>query len=90
MAYFAEIPYVYKGDGSDDFKKYQRPCSNGIGYVAICPGESCNNFYTDNIYAVKALKRKYSAWRKANPNVEQIADDKLRERLAARKRKLYL
>lgn len=90
MAYFAEIPYVYKGDGSDDLNLYQRPCSNGIGYVAICPGESGNNFYTDNIYAVKALKRKYSAWREANPNVEQIADDNLREKLAARKRRLYL
>jgi hypothetical protein len=79
MARFAEIPYVYKGDGYEDFNRYQRPCSNGIGYVAICPGNSSYNFYTDNVYAVKALKRKYSEWREANPHVEQIPDEDLRE-----------
>jgi hypothetical protein len=89
MDYFAEIPYVYEGNGYDHFNRYQRPCSNGIGYVAICPGKSGNNFYTDNMYAVKALKRKYSEWRESNPDVEQIADADLRERLASRKRRLY-
>jgi len=42
------------------------------------------------VYAVKALKRKYSEWRETYPGVEQIADDNLRERLAARKHRLYL
>jgi hypothetical protein len=85
--YFSSIPYIYDGDGYDDFNKYQRPSSNGIGYVAICPGYSGNNFYTDNVYAVKALKRKYTAWRKGNPDVEQIPDEELREAMAARKRR---
>jgi hypothetical protein len=31
------------------------------------------------VYAVKALKRKYSEWREANPHVEQIPDEDLRE-----------
>jgi len=87
MAYFAEIPYVYEGDGYDNFNKYQRPCSNEIGYVAICPSASYHNFYTDNVYAVKALKRKFIAWKEAHPDVEQIQNVDLRERLAARKRK---
>lgn len=30
----------------DDYNHYQRPCSNGIGYVSICPGEPGNNFYS--------------------------------------------
>ena len=44
LAYFSEIPYEYQGDGLDDFNKYQRPASNGIGWVAICPGERGNNY----------------------------------------------
>lgn len=39
LNFFKEIPYKYEGGGLDDFNVFQRPCSNGIGYVAICPGE---------------------------------------------------
>lgn len=48
IRYFAEIPYEYEGDGLDDYNKYQRPCSDGIGYVSVCPGERANNFYADD------------------------------------------
>lgn len=48
IRYFAEIPYEYEGDGLDDYNKYQRPCSDGIGYVSVCPGERANNFYVDD------------------------------------------
>ena len=64
LEYFKNIPYEYLGDGFDDFNKYQRPSSNGIGYVAICPGEKGNNYYTENPTAVKILKRKYEEWEK--------------------------
>lgn len=59
IAYFANIPYKYEGDGLDDFNLYQRPASNGRGYVAICPGESGNNFYTEDLLTVSYLKSKY-------------------------------
>lgn len=62
VAYFKTIPYVYQGDGLDDYNKYQRPCSNGVGYVAICPGEPANNYYVDDVQTVKYLKRKYEEW----------------------------
>lgn len=68
VKYFSEIPYEYQGDGLDDFNKYQRPCSNGIGWVAICPGERGNNYYTDDPFAVKILRRKYDAYCAAHPN----------------------
>ena len=60
LAYFAGIPYEYKGDGMDDFNKYQRPASNGKGYVAICPGEPGNNCYVDDPILVKYLTKKYN------------------------------
>lgn len=60
IAYFANIPYKYEGDGLDDFNLYQRPASNGRGYVAICPGESGNNYYVDDPLAVVYLKAKYN------------------------------
>ena len=60
IAYFATIPYEYQGDGMDDFNLYQRPASNGIGYVAICPGESGNNFYTDDPILVSYLTKKFN------------------------------
>lgn len=66
IAYFANIPYNYEGDGLDDFNLYQRPASNGRGYVAICPGESGNNFYTEDPLTVAFLKRKYEKARRAN------------------------
>lgn len=62
LEYFSSIPYEYQGDGWDDFNKYQRPASNGIGWVAICPGERGNNYYTDDPVAVAILRRKYDAW----------------------------
>lgn len=65
MNRFKSIPYVYKGDGLDDFNTYQRPSRSGTGYVAICIGESCNNIYVEEPFAVKALKRKYEQWRKS-------------------------
>ena len=57
---FKTVPYEYTGDGYDDFNRYQRPCSNGIGYVAICPGESGNNWYEDDPFVVRCLTRKYN------------------------------
>lgn len=63
MAYFATIPYVYSGDGCDDYNHYQRPASNGVGYVDICPGEPMNNYYVDEPHLVAALTRKYNAWK---------------------------
>ena len=68
MAFFASIPYVYQGDGLDDYNKYQRPCSNGVGYVAVCPGEPANNYYVDDPLTVKCLKRKYNEWLQSNSN----------------------
>lgn len=60
IAYFASIPYEYQGDGMDDYSRYQRPAGNGMGYVAICPGERGNNFYTDDPILVKYLTKKYN------------------------------
>ena len=60
LAYFSEIPYEYRGDGLDDFNKYQRPASNGIGWVAICPGEPGNNYYVDDPVTVAILKKRYN------------------------------
>ena len=62
MKLFAQIPYEYQGDGMDDYSKIQRPSSNGIGYVAICPGESGNNIYIEEPHAVAALRRKYNEY----------------------------
>jgi len=78
MAHFETIPYVYEGDGFDDFNKNQRPARDGVGYIATCPGESLNDVYIDDVFVVKALKRKYYAWRAANPDVKQISDDMLK------------
>lgn len=60
IAYFAEIPYEYQGDGMDDHNKYQRPAGNCVGYVAICPGESANNHYVDDPILVAYLTKKYN------------------------------
>ena len=60
LAYFSEIPYEYQGDGLDDFNKYQRQASNGIGWVAICPGERGNNYYVDDPVTVALLKKRYN------------------------------
>lgn len=65
IAYFATIPYDYAGDGYNDFEKYQRPASNGRGYVAICPGESGNNYYVDDPLIVAYLKSKYENYLKS-------------------------
>jgi hypothetical protein len=62
LEYFAGIPYEYEGDGLDDYNKFQRPTSNRVGYVAICPGESGNNYYVDDPVLVAILKRKYDAY----------------------------
>lgn len=62
MKLFAQIPYEYQGDGMDDYSKIQRPSSNGIGYVAICPGERGNNIYIEEPHAVAALMRKYNEY----------------------------
>lgn len=64
IAYFATIPYEYEGNGLDDYNLYQRPAGNGVGYVAICPGESGNNFYTEDPIVVAYLKQKYEKHRK--------------------------
>ena len=60
IRFFATIPYKYEGDGMDDYNMFQRPASNGRGYVAICPGESANNFYTDEPLVVAYLMKKYN------------------------------
>ena len=60
LAFFANIPYEYEGDGLDDFNKYQRSSSNGIGWVAICPGERGNNYYVDDPVTVAILKKRYN------------------------------
>ena len=44
----------------DDYNMFQRPASNGRGYVAICPGESANNFCTDEPLVVAYLTKKYN------------------------------
>ena len=62
LIYFEQIPYVYKGDGFSDYQRYQRPSSNGIGWVAICPGEPGNNYYVDDEITVLILKRKYNRY----------------------------
>ena len=61
MRIFAQIPYKYEGDGMDNFSMYQRPASNGMGYVAICVGERGNNICIDEPFAVAALVRKYNS-----------------------------
>lgn len=60
IKFFATIPYTYEGDGLDDYNMHQRPSSNGIGYVAICPGESGNNYYVDDPLLVKYLTARYN------------------------------
>ena len=60
LNFFSNIPYEYQGDGLDDFNKYQRPASNGIGWVAICPGERGNNYYVDEPVTVAILKKRYN------------------------------
>ena len=60
LEFFANIPYEYEGDGLDDFNKYQRPASNGIGWVAICPGERGNKYYVDDPVTVAILKKRYN------------------------------
>lgn len=62
LEYFNAIPYQYQGDGFSDWQKYQRPCSNGVGYVAICPGEPGNNTYVDDPILVAILTRKYNIY----------------------------
>ena len=62
LNYFATIPYKYEGDYMDDYEKYQRPSSNGIGYVAICPGERANNTYIEDKILVAYLKKKYERY----------------------------
>lgn len=63
---FSTVPYIYTGDGLDDHNRYQRPCSNGVGYVSICPGESGNNWYEDDPFIVRCLTRKYNEFFKGN------------------------
>lgn len=65
IQYFSKIPYIYEGDGLDDYNHYQRPCSNGIGYVSICPGERGNNYYVDDPLVVSYLKKKYDKYMKS-------------------------
>ena len=60
IAYFSGIPYEYQGDGMSDFEKYQRPASNGSGYVAICPGERANSHYVDDPILVAYLTKKFN------------------------------
>ena len=65
ISYFATIPYEYMGDGLDDFNHYQRPCSDGVGYVSICPGEPRNNYYVEDPLTVRYLRSKYDRHVKA-------------------------
>lgn len=58
IAFFATVPYEFQGDGTDDFNKYQRPANNGVGYVAICHGESTH--YVDDQILVAYLTKKYN------------------------------
>ena len=62
IKYFAAIPYEYEGDYMDDYSKYQRPASNGVGYVAICPGERANNIYVEDKLLVAYLTKKYEKY----------------------------
>lgn len=63
LEYFSKIPYTYQGDGLSDWERYQRPSSNGIGWVAICVGERANNYYVDDPITVAILKRKYQLYK---------------------------
>ena len=69
MSFFENIPYVCTGECY-----YQRPSSNGKGYVAVFVGDSSKNVYTDEPFVVKALKRRYAEWRKTHPDVPQIPE----------------
>lgn len=60
IAYFAEIPYEYHGDGMDDYNKYQRPSDDGRWYLAICPGEPYNDIYVFDPILVAFLTKKYN------------------------------
>ena len=62
IAFFATIPYQFEGDRFDDYSRYQRPSSNGIGYVSICPGERGNNYYVDDAILVKYLTSKFNKY----------------------------
>ena len=64
LSYFSTIPYRIAENEPNDYDKYQRPSRNGIGYVAICPGERGNNFYTDDTITVAYLKKKYEKFLK--------------------------
>lgn len=71
---FSQIPYEYQGDGLDDYNRFQRPCSNGIGYVAICPGERGNNYYVDDPVTVAILKRKFNEHQKPQDNDKETGN----------------
>lgn len=57
---FAAIPFEYQGEGLDDYNFYQRPSSNGVGYVALCPGERGNNIYVEDELLVNYLTAKFN------------------------------
>ncbi|MGN1221258.1 MAG: hypothetical protein ACI4TU_09990 [Candidatus Cryptobacteroides sp.] len=59
IAFFASIPFEFEGDGFDDYSRFQRPSSNGVGYVSVCPGERGNNYYVDDPILVKYLTTKF-------------------------------
>lgn len=61
LRFFAAIPYPHEftGDGWSDWERYQRPASDGRGWVAICPGERGNNYYTADPVTVEILRRRY-------------------------------
>jgi len=69
ISLFEDIPYVLTGN------YYQRPSSNGKGYVAVLIGASSRNIYTEDPFVVKALKRRYAEWRKTHPSVPQIPEN---------------
>lgn len=64
IEFFSKVPYIYSCDVLDDYSMYQRPCINGVGYVAICPGEPCNNVYVDDEILVTYLEKKYKKFLK--------------------------
>ena len=49
--------------------------ANVKGYVAVCKDDSSENYYTENPFAVKALKRRYAEWRQRHPDVAQIPEN---------------
>lgn len=57
-----DVPYLedFKGDGMDDFSRFKTQSIDKTRWVAICPGEPANNWYTEDKILCAYLAAKYN------------------------------